>query len=231
MKYKVNDCSVFFPQRILSAQDKQISGVYLNESEVCNITVENGFDQILQSQSDGMLASNNQDNPLLIVFVHAQGKSQVINDRSKKILFCQSYLHDGHVHILKIAKKREFSADEGDSLSQFVTSNVGKNDKATENVEVDIDGKISHVGYGDKFNPNAFLHATATPYVRLPSKTLIGSSKRGYSMVVLDISEKLLCLERHDVSSDMAILTEGQDELMQKKVGLDAYYQKLKLSK
>jgi hypothetical protein len=231
MNQKINGCHVFFPQRIVSVESKDVSGVYLGTKEVSSLTVNLGFDKIIEAQSESKLASNSQENPNLVVFQNHAGMTFVFFDKTKKILFCHSFLDNDNVYIVKNALKKEFSCDSKAEFLDYARTHLGKSLASSEIVQLDIDGKVSlEDSYEHLSNTKAFLNASITPLLRFPHRLSVPISNRGLSMVVLDIKNKFLCIDC--ISVEDAIRKDISEKKNNKEApisnGLEGYFNKIK---
>ncbi len=227
MKLTVNNCRVFLPQRIVDIDDKELSGVYLGENEVSSVFIDYGFDKVVQAQSESNLSSNNQDTPSVVVLQSEDDRSYVIYDKTKKILFCQSYIEEGFVNIIKAGKTRSFTAEEKSECVEFIKSSLGAKKSAPEMVEVDLDGTNYTYGFESKIELSDYFNASVTPYLRIPCESIVGLTERAFSMVILDISSGIVCKERFDVNKDED-LEYNKEKEPEKKVGLEAYFSSIK---
>jgi hypothetical protein len=231
MNQKINGCFVFFPQRVLSVESKEVSGVYLGTKEVSTLKVRSGFDKIMDAQSDSKLASNNQDNPLVVVFQNNDNSTFVIFDKSKKLLFCHSFLDNENVYIIKAALRKEFTSDSMDDFFEYANSHLGKAAQSSELIELDIDGNTSLVdSISHLSNIGNFFCASITPLLRFSHNINVAISNRGYSMVILDVQKKLLCVDCMAVDDVIIEVVKGTVSVTNNpaKNGLEGYFNKVK---
>jgi len=228
MRQKVNNCYVFFPQRVISVDDKKVSGLFLGSDEVSSIIVEDGFDVIIKAQSEGKLKNNHHDSPSLMVFLNNNFGLSVFFDDNIKVLFCQSQIVGDKIRIIKAARMKEFSSDEQAQLLDYVAKNVGASKEAHERVEVDIDGDVRHVSYLDDFEVDGFFSASVTPYLEISSDLSMKITERTFSMVFLDITSGIVCKERYEIQQESAVnlASESAEEKSVKVSGLEAYFKK-----
>tara|TARA_B100001245_G_scaffold236697_1_gene230193 strand:- start:51519 stop:52211 length:693 start_codon:yes stop_codon:yes gene_type:complete len=228
MNYEINNHHIFFPQRIVSIEDGEVSGTYLGNDDIKTLKVGKGFEHIVQAQSQSKLPSNNQDTPHVVVLHPIDSNPYVISEKTKKLLFCQSYTEDGFLFMMKAGKAKSFSLDEKDECEGYVRSFLQKD--VPEDVEVNIDGSLLKLSQGDEVSLPDFLNASVTPYLKFKYDSIFSSSERCFSLVILDTKDGLSCIERFVIKPPTSSEAESanKESGLQTSVGLEAYFSKLK---
>jgi hypothetical protein len=228
MNYEINNHHIFFPQRIVSIEDGEVSGTYLGNDDIKTLKVERGFEHIIQAQSKSKLPSNNQDTPHVVVLHPIDGNPYVISEKTKKLLFCQSYTEDGFLFMMKAGKVKSFSLDEKDECEGYISSFLQKD--VPEDVEVNIDGTILKLSQGDDVSLPDFFNASVTPYLKFKYDSIFSLSERSFSLVILDTKDGLSCTERFVIKSSTAYedKTPNNESEIKPSIGLEAYFLKLK---
>lgn len=230
MNYTVNGCEVFLPQRVISIEDKTVSGVFLGLDEVVTIKISDNstFSAVLEAQSESKLSSNTAENTSVVLFINDNGLFSVFSDKTKKVLFCQSFTTNDSVYLVKIGLKKEFGLKSLSEFKAYAKKHIVKGNSSQEMVEIERDDFVSICSEHQQVESveNFFL-ASVTPLVRFNHNLVMGISNRGYSMVILDIKQNLLCVARHDVLKPQPEKKQGAT-IKSEKLGLARYYDSFK---
>ncbi len=214
---------IFIPQRVLSYEDKSVTGFFLGSEDKSIIEIKGDAMEDLMRLPIGKNATNDFQS----VVIQTGQDDIVLGGIGKALIQCESKQTGNIVHVYKTSLVQDFDMPSGDKMKEFIIKNTHDVNDVNQKVQVDIDGTVVLVGsYDDlKLDGKTYLNASVMPVLELESSNYVSVSKYGLSLLVLNL-DKFTCLERFELETDDK-KGSGSAKEDKKVLGIERYFNEL----
>lgn len=187
---------IFVPQRVLSYEDKTVTGFYLGSEKKNVIQVSEKNLECLMK----LPVSKNLPNDFFCAVLRTDDDDAIVGGNDTSLLQCESKQIGNNVYIYKTSLVENFDTSNADKMKEFILKNTGIVNGVKQKVLVDIDNSQQlSSDYEDlSLDNKSFLNAAVTPVLEVSCANSVSISSFSKSLLVMNYSD-FTCLERFEL--------------------------------